>query len=101
MLIINSKLAGSYHFLQNIIFLLHIICLHVPLAFVNLFKRFFLSMLFLPMEVAINVEYVVLDVQECSTINPCLNNGTCFNNNGSYSCQCTEGWQGQNCETGW
>lgn len=92
MLIINSKLAGSYHFLQkdNILITYHI-----------LFKRFVLSILFLPMEVAINVEYVVLDVQECSTINPCLNNGTCFNNNGSYSCQCTEGWQGQNCEKGW
>lgn len=94
MLIINSKLAGSYHFLQKHNILITYYILHV-------FKRFFLSILFLPMEVAINVEYVVLDVQECSTINLCLNNGTCFNNNGSYSCQCTEGWQGQNCETGW
>lgn len=47
-----------------------------------------------------NVVFAGLDIQECSSINPCLNNGTCFNNNGSYSCQCTDGWQGQNCEKG-
>lgn len=92
MLIAYSKLTGSYHFVQK-----H----NILITYRILFKRFFLSILFPPMEVAINVEYVVLDVQECSTINPCLNNGTCFNNNGSYSCQCTEGWQGQNCEKGW
>lgn len=38
------------------------------------------------------------DVDEC-TKNPCLNNGTCLNNNGSYSCVCDEGWIDQNCDT--
>lgn len=31
---------------------------------------------------------------------PCENNGTCHNNNGSYTCECMEGYQGQHCQDG-
>jgi hypothetical protein len=44
--------------------------------------------------------YFIPDVNECETFSPCQNNGTCINNNGSYVCNCTEGWQGHNCDIG-
>ena len=40
-----------------------------------------------------------MDDNECSRIpSPCLNNGTCVNNVGSYKCSCTGGFVGTNCE---
>lgn len=41
-----------------------------------------------------------IDINECKENHPCQNNGTCINNNGSYICQCTEGWQGHDCQIG-
>lgn len=41
-----------------------------------------------------------LDLDECTVYEPCQNNGTCTNNNGSYFCTCAEGWQGKDCEEG-
>lgn len=45
--------------------------------------------------------YVVFisDVNECKR-SPCQNNGTCVNNDGSYTCLCEPGWTGQHCQTG-
>lgn len=40
------------------------------------------------------------DLDECVVANPCQNNGTCNNNNGSYVCTCNDGWQGKDCEKG-
>lgn len=40
------------------------------------------------------------DVNECDAYTPCRNNATCINNNGSYVCNCTEGWQGHDCKDG-
>ena len=40
-----------------------------------------------------------LDVNECLNT-PCANAGTCENSIGSYSCSCTGGWEGSNCQTG-
>jgi len=31
--------------------------------------------------------------------NPCLNGGTCFSSVGSYTCACTPGYSGTNCQT--
>ena len=42
----------------------------------------------------------MVDVDECRLMDLCKNNGTCINNNGSYACNCTDGWQGQHCELG-
>lgn len=42
----------------------------------------------------------VVDVDECQKTDMCKHNGTCINNNGSYVCDCTDGWQGQHCEDG-
>ena len=39
------------------------------------------------------------DVNECS-IGTCLNDATCENTQGSYVCNCTEGWTDRNCQTG-
>lgn len=41
-----------------------------------------------------------VDVDECEITELCKHNGTCINNNGSYICNCTDGWQGQHCEDG-
>ena len=41
----------------------------------------------------------VVDINECDYY-PCENNGTCDNNAGSYVCNCTDGWQGHDCERG-
>lgn len=41
-----------------------------------------------------------LDIDECIRYQPCQNNGTCINNDGSFICHCTEGWQDQNCDEG-
>lgn len=43
--------------------------------------------------------YMLSDFDECS-LKPCLNGGTCYNNEGSYTCFCPPGWTGVNCETG-
>lgn len=39
------------------------------------------------------------DIDEC-TEEPCENNGTCHNNNGSYQCECMNGFQGHHCGEG-
>jgi hypothetical protein len=38
------------------------------------------------------------DVDECKTIFPCKNNGTCINEEGSYNCFCNSDYYGDNCE---
>lgn len=46
------------------------------------------------------VKFIFVDVDECEITELCKHNGTCINNNGSYICNCTDGWQGQHCEYG-
>ncbi|TMS33603.1 hypothetical protein L596_001325 [Steinernema carpocapsae] len=38
------------------------------------------------------------DIDECSTANPCQNNGSCTNLKDYYHCECLEGFFGPNCE---
>ena len=38
----------------------------------------------------------VLDINECDS-NPCVN-GECQDGNNRYSCQCNDGWTGDNCD---
>ena len=40
-----------------------------------------------------------LDIDECYP-NPCLNNGTCIDGIADYTCNCTTGFGGANCENG-
>jgi hypothetical protein len=40
-----------------------------------------------------------LDIDECA-LKVCGFHGTCSNTNGSYFCNCTDGFAGQNCDTG-
>lgn len=49
---------------------------------------------------AINQLLFFVDIDECIELKPCINNGTCYNNNGSYVCDCQQGWHGQHCEIG-
>ena len=42
----------------------------------------------------------IVDVNECITMQPCRNGGTCQNIDGSYLCQCKEGWTDPDCTTG-
>ena len=46
-----------------------------------------------------NIQCLVPDIDECKA-NPCQNGGTCSNENGGYSCKCTNGWTGDTCVTG-
>lgn len=43
---------------------------------------------------------IILDVDECEVFSPCRNNATCLNSNGSYQCDCVDGWQDQHCDRG-
>lgn len=52
------------------------------------------------MGVYFNSLFLSSDVNECD-FNPCENNGTCVNNNGSYTCNCTDGWKNKNCIEGY
>ena len=50
----------------------------------------------------------ILDIDECADAmnnathksSLCYNNGSCMNTLGSYTCNCTLGWEGLKCETG-
>ena len=50
----------------------------------------------------------ILDIDECADAmnnathksSLCYNNGSCMNTLGSYTCNCTLGWEGRTCETG-
>ena len=42
----------------------------------------------------------ILEVNECETLNPCKHGGVCVNENGTYHCECPEGWRGLNCDVG-
>ena len=41
------------------------------------------------------------DIDECNGTNPCAPNGNCVNTNGSFTCNCSSGYEldtgGQNC----
>lgn len=39
-----------------------------------------------------------ININECE-MNPCFNQGVCFDNYGSYTCQCQPGFGGIHCET--
>lgn len=59
---------------------------------IDLFRKFFYYILL--------ITILILDINECNVKDLCKQNGTCINNNGSYVCNCSEGWQGQHCEDG-
>ena len=40
-----------------------------------------------------------LDIDDCVTI-PCQNGGSCTDQLNSYTCNCVDGYDGTNCETG-
>lgn len=42
---------------------------------------------------------LITDVNECEQF-VCQNGGLCANVNGSYLCQCPDGWTGLHCEQG-
>ena len=43
--------------------------------------------------------YCVLDTNECDN-SPCGPNGDCLNTQGSFTCNCQPGYEGQLCDTG-
>ena len=42
---------------------------------------------------------ILADIDEC-TSNPCQNGGSCNDQINSYTCNCVDGYDGENCETG-
>lgn len=48
-----------------------------------------------------SVSYNVSDIDECLMANPCQHGGTCNNLAGDFNCQCSIGWTGHDCQTGW
>ena len=42
---------------------------------------------------------LTLDIDDCVTI-PCQNGGSCTDQVNSYTCNCADGYDGTNCETG-
>lgn len=45
------------------------------------------------------MSFLIPDINECVS-SPCYNNGSCINTQGSYNCECVEGWQDENCHKG-
>ena len=43
--------------------------------------------------------WFVVDIDECAS-NPCVNAGVCSNDLNAFSCTCTGGWTGIQCEDG-
>ena len=43
--------------------------------------------------------WLFLDIDECATI-PCQNGGSCTDQVNGYTCNCVDGYDGTNCETG-
>ena len=43
--------------------------------------------------------YLLIDIDECSS-DPCQNGAKCTNNVNGYTCNCTAGLEGDNCQTG-
>jgi Notch-like protein len=44
----------------------------------------------------LNVSFI-LDINECAS-GPCMYGGTCSNLENAYSCSCTNGYSGKNCQ---
>ena len=43
--------------------------------------------------------FILLDIDECSS-GPCQNDGTCTDGIDEYTCNCSIGYTGADCETG-
>ena len=41
---------------------------------------------------------ILSDIDECDS-NPCQNDGQCVDGVNSYTCECTSGYSGDNCDT--
>ena len=54
------------------------------------------------MAVYMRMFYMYVTANPCSaTVSPCVNGGVCRpNNDGTYCCQCLDGWGGKTCDTG-
>lgn len=43
--------------------------------------------------------HLFTNINECDN-NPCQNGGRCTNSEGSFTCSCTDGWEGPVCDQG-
>jgi hypothetical protein len=50
-------------------------------------------------EISFNCDHLVADVDECAS-SPCQNGGSCTDDVNSYTCDCSPGYTGPECQTG-
>lgn len=72
---------------------------HSPLCFVYMYKDTQIQQMSLYILNHKFDFFFLVDRNECFD-GPCQNNGTCINNNGSYTCRCEDGWESHDCEKG-
>lgn len=66
----------------------------------HLIQMYVIMLLILSLNDGNDFLYLMTDVDECE-ISPCWNNGTCVNLLGGYQCNCSDDFEGDQCETGW
>ena len=97
----NINIASVYRFLVQQIFLFVANRYFYQSSFTSSAVWAYIPYMYLPnviTRIIHNVSYIS-DIDECLN-NPCENEGTCINTDGSYTCICADGYEGKDCQNG-